>query len=327
MSRTVARAKPKARRAIPTRRPRQDTPRGYVCSRCSFHEELPEPDWFAKDCPRWPGSKKELAKSWLVCPNDGGPDTGMLTNLDRSYQRIRDIFPFGDDEIRACSPIALLSKSGRPQRLVSETDLRLNVYRDWYLEHYGPDPRMDLQRLAEATRGSFGAQVIKQDDVWTLPYGVSLAPDIWHRKIVNLWRTNTLARRYDFVEIAHCLEPRASNSPHNRAALLCAPFDLRFPVKPQLKRLSPLLHQLQVSAQSFTTTKTRRGGSNYLWRDTYIFLLKRTTKRTWSSIAEEVFPNDDCSSRPEKARTYFNRVVKALTEGSGAFLLEDAPTD
>jgi hypothetical protein len=180
--------------------------------------------------------------------------------------------------------------------------------------------------MAEATRGAFEVQIVREDNVWTLPYGVTIAPDAWHRKIVELWRTNALARRYDFVEIAHCLEPRAAHSLGTRAARLCVPFDLRFPLGPQLKRLGPLLRQLQVSAQGFTTMKRRRGGSNHLWRDIYIVLLKKATRRTWSSIGEEVFPNEDRSDRGEKARTYFNRVRARLAERSRAFLLEDPPT-
>ena len=292
MSRAIAPKKRTAPRTTSQHRPRRDTRKGYVCGGCGFHEDLPEPDWYAEDFPVWRGTQKDVQKSWLPCPNDEGPDTGFLTKPDRSCQRIRDTFCFGPLNLRACSLFTRVNRHTSPRALVSETDIRLNVYRQWYRDHRGADSLPDVRRLAEATEGSLEIQVVKEGGLWLLPYHLSRVPNRWYRSILKLQKHNAHARRVNLSEVLRILEPRALPQIET-TAVLHVPFDLRFPIEDQVKRLKPELIRFREHLHRFTDDRVRGSASPDLWRDIYVFLRAETTPRGASSISDEVFgPNE-----------------------------------
>lgn len=287
----------------------------YECSKCRFRTGGPMPDWSDPRLPLWDPKGEQLHDRWFLCPDDGGPDSALLTHPDRLYQHFRSKLTIDGKAVRVCTPFMVRSRGANGAittgPLLSRDHLRREVYLHRFLEARGPDAHIDLQRLHDATE-SVDDLHIYHDKLWFLPRRWSEEFDAWANKIRGLWVEKRLPWDLATVDqLAEAIDPRLKIEPSDLSKTLYIPVDLTRPIDEQLERLGWTLKEIKAYLYRFTRKGPPRSKTRNVWRDIYIYLLKVACGSAVSAIAEEVFPKESGRSRELKVRQIVNKVGRA----------------
>ncbi len=317
-------------------RPTRSTPRkttghtrdrdAYVCSKCGFRSDLEGPDWSDPSVPVWNWRGKKRQDCLSHCPKGEGPENAYLTSPDGLQMRYRVTFESEGREVRACTPIVVLHRNKEGGCSIGPI-LRLGqMWREIKIREYfhaqGPNTKIDLQRLADASLMIGGdLYCYRLHNTWLLALRGHIPRDSWERKAARLLRSEQYKKlSLRLRDLVTKLEPRLSGRIEWNQ-VLHVPIDMTRPIEKQLDRIRPSLVEAQEYLYRYTRTSPPRDKTGTTWRNIYIWLLATVANRSAASIGEEVFPNEDRRSR----RLKVNQIVRTVNNAAAAVGLQFHP--